>query len=498
MDRTSRTHFGMDERGLGGTYMIQQQFIHMFRVIQAAEKTVDNGPPKTSGYRRPFYSQCNDFWKRVQPAPNNVSSKVDSYPPESYFFLKTLPINQKAPAVYVPTKPRIQIGGKRPQSATDASPSPRKGGSITTVGGLLSSKGRADTAGATASSASALLSETTKSLIREHAPEKLIEYATSIDVRRYELDAELVKLGRRREMRQLRAIADVANAAVVIMNHGEGGGATHTTHGAGSAATGAFAAGGVDAFDPREFNSLRRTASIASSSGRTGDAGSPKRRGSVRFVATGPQLSAELLAIAAPKRLKDFKSPKKGGGGGGRQRSGSLTVNTSASAVYEPSEPDLLNDGSACGDDSYTEDPRARGAAPAACHPLQIQEPADDEGGLPRLSALVSPDEGEAAASVTSSILATTAGGGILLNPTMPSSRSASRQGDTTAAAAAATSTPFSHGGGGSGTLPPLQPLLPYTAEASAASQKPHRSTFDSPAVVGVVRQYEHGDDGAR
>jgi hypothetical protein len=95
MDRTSRTHFGMDERGLGGTHMIQQQFLHMYRRIQTAEKLIDNEPPTTGVFRRPTFSQFGDYWKRVQPVKYNVESKVDHAPPVSFPLLEDLYINQK-------------------------------------------------------------------------------------------------------------------------------------------------------------------------------------------------------------------------------------------------------------------------------------------------------------------------------------------------------------------------------------------------------------------
>lgn len=95
MDRTSRTHFGMDERGLGGTYMIQQQFLHMYRRIQTAEKLIDNDPPTTGMFRRPTFSRFGDYWKRVQPVQFAVESKVDHAPPVSFPLLEDLYINQK-------------------------------------------------------------------------------------------------------------------------------------------------------------------------------------------------------------------------------------------------------------------------------------------------------------------------------------------------------------------------------------------------------------------
>jgi hypothetical protein len=97
MDRTSRTHFGMDERGLGGTHMIQQQFLHMYRRIQTAEKLIDNEPPATGMFRRPTFSQFGDYWKRVQPVQYTIESKVDHAPPVSFPLLEGLYINQRRP-----------------------------------------------------------------------------------------------------------------------------------------------------------------------------------------------------------------------------------------------------------------------------------------------------------------------------------------------------------------------------------------------------------------
>lgn len=95
MDRTSRTHFGMDERGLGGTYMIQQQFLHMYRRIQSAQKQIDNDPPNTSNFKRPAYStKFGDYWRRVQPAELQVEGRVDHDPPASFPLLEGLYINQ--------------------------------------------------------------------------------------------------------------------------------------------------------------------------------------------------------------------------------------------------------------------------------------------------------------------------------------------------------------------------------------------------------------------
>lgn len=87
----------MDERGLGGTYMIQQQFLHMYRRIQTAEKLIDNDPPATGMFRRPTFSQFGDYWKRVQPVQYTIESKVDHAPPVSFPLLEGLYINQRRP-----------------------------------------------------------------------------------------------------------------------------------------------------------------------------------------------------------------------------------------------------------------------------------------------------------------------------------------------------------------------------------------------------------------
>lgn len=114
-------HFALDERGIGGTHMIQQQFVDMHRKIVHAQKCVDNNPPVASMFRRPHFCRFGEDYRarikdrRTKEEKNNSSKKnrqdmgkaaldeerksgrrVDCQPPESYTqFLKHLYINKK-------------------------------------------------------------------------------------------------------------------------------------------------------------------------------------------------------------------------------------------------------------------------------------------------------------------------------------------------------------------------------------------------------------------
>ena len=338
----------MDERGIGGTYMIQQQFIHMFRVIQSAEKTVDNGPPASSVFRRPYYSQCGEYWKRIKPSVIEAEARVDSYPPDGYFQIKELPINKKPPAVYVPAKAVIRIGGRRPRTASAGQPQQQKqhrsSCGETTVGGLLTSRGK-ELLPPESILHRVELSSTTRDLIKAKAPEKLIDYATSIDTRRYQLDLELAQLSRRREAHQqspLHGVHDVATAAVGLLSNpassknfglagsvdGKGLLQDNKDHRQRLVPRPPTHDGVSDPLADLHNSPLRYVGSIdtnvtgseigdvpkslASAAGNS----APRRLHSVRFLKddAGPQIAAEIFAVSAPKRLKSFK---RGGSNGG-------------------------------------------------------------------------------------------------------------------------------------------------------------------------------------
>jgi hypothetical protein len=352
----------------------------------------------------------------------DVPSKVDSYPPESYFFLKNLPINKKPPAVYVPTKPRIQIGRPgRPKTAATSGTNRQDSG---TVGGFLTSRGRNSTNDASVAS-QALLSDMTKSLIRDNAPNRLIDYATSIDIRRHELDLELERLSKNRILHQqssLLAVSEVASAAVLCMSGGDDSGGLIVSNVA-AAGSGAEVRPSPLAGD----GSFRRTASNASS--RAESVSSPQKRAGVTFVSAakaGPQLDAELLAISAPKKLKSFKSKQ-------RRASGSVSL----PSVSSPSSD--------------------RAHAALAEHVVATAlRPFEDElcGSLHSLT------------NKSSGLYASNSSAALMVSV-------ADDQQDA-----------------GS-----IIPLFPHGDAASGAPQ-PHAHGFSSPAVVGVVRRYEKGDDG--
>lgn len=117
---STKTHFGMDERGLGGTHMIQQQFLTMHRKIREAQKQVDNNPPTGSMFRRPYYSQfSNEYWQRIKPPALKCKAKVDTSAPESYRLIAGLYINKKK---RVPSAPSRRLQGGADGSPRDESP----------------------------------------------------------------------------------------------------------------------------------------------------------------------------------------------------------------------------------------------------------------------------------------------------------------------------------------------------------------------------------------
>lgn len=94
MNTSSKTHFGMDERGLGGTHMIQQQFLTMHRKILSAEKQIDNDPPTTSMFRRPYFSKFGEYWERIKPPVLQVPAKIDTSAPVSFPLIANLYITR--------------------------------------------------------------------------------------------------------------------------------------------------------------------------------------------------------------------------------------------------------------------------------------------------------------------------------------------------------------------------------------------------------------------
>lgn len=90
----SKKHFVMDERGLGGTHMIQQQFRNMFFKIRNARKHVDDDPPTTSMFHRPYFSQFGAYWDRIKAPALQCPAKVDSSPPRSFPLIANLYINK--------------------------------------------------------------------------------------------------------------------------------------------------------------------------------------------------------------------------------------------------------------------------------------------------------------------------------------------------------------------------------------------------------------------
>jgi hypothetical protein len=122
MPGKSGSYFVMDDRGLGGTYLIQQQFLDMYRKIHYAKKTIDNETPNTGMFRRPYYSKFGDYYNRIPQPTIEAEAKVDTSAPESYRLLAGLYINQ-------PRKPASASPRNRDRklSATGSSLSGRGG-----------------------------------------------------------------------------------------------------------------------------------------------------------------------------------------------------------------------------------------------------------------------------------------------------------------------------------------------------------------------------------
>lgn len=209
----------MDERGLGGTYMIQQQFLNMYRRMQSAGKTIDNDPPATSMFRRNTYQQFGDYWKRIQPTQiPGVESKVDHHPPVSYHLLEGLYINRPPEKIYIPAhevnNPKFRKQ-QRPGSSSPRGPSSAAGGGASSRGvskgtGTHSSRGTGTLSYTSATVTDAHRAAAMEGLAGEGMPESLVEYLASIEARKGEVEEAREKIRRRRLLRSQLDAADAA------------------------------------------------------------------------------------------------------------------------------------------------------------------------------------------------------------------------------------------------------------------------------------------------
>jgi hypothetical protein len=267
----------MDERGVGGTYMIQQQFLNMYHRIQVAQKAVDTSPPATSMFRRPYFSQFGGYWKRITPAKIAATGKVDCKEPDSFPLLRDLYINQKPAKEYVPA------GGKH---AHKAHAKHRRSGRA------LVSKDQ--------ERAERLNVEFVEGLATEGLPDSLVEYLVSIKERREEVDNELQSIRKRRLLRhEGTGVGAVAQSALAEM--------TSNTE-----ASNRVTSEGDEAAEQKpaeEAGLLQTLGSLVLRGPGIDSEGFSPRRSPLRKPAKdakgkyGPELPAELLAAAAKKKV---------------------------------------------------------------------------------------------------------------------------------------------------------------------------------------------------
>eukprot|EP00760_Papus_ankaliazontas_P025668 PhM_4_TR2839/c0_g1_i1/m.88862 len=89
-------HFTMDERGIGGRHMIQQQFLALSSNVQRVHKMIDNTPPHTMYWsRRITTDKFVPYCKRVPPSQVSMLAvgKTDTRPPKDYALIANMYIN---------------------------------------------------------------------------------------------------------------------------------------------------------------------------------------------------------------------------------------------------------------------------------------------------------------------------------------------------------------------------------------------------------------------
>jgi hypothetical protein len=187
--RSNAKFFALDDRCIGGTHMIQQQFKDMHRKIDHARKHVDNEPPMASMFKRPHFGGFGvDYRERVRERTMpHVRPRVDCKEPDSYYLIANLYINRKERSQYASPvhKERPTPGEAEPHGRVTYATRPRP----------LSARV------ATVSAAAPGLS--TMSVLNAAAADQSIEgYATSIADRLDEIAAHREALRRRRILRR--------------------------------------------------------------------------------------------------------------------------------------------------------------------------------------------------------------------------------------------------------------------------------------------------------
>ena len=203
--RGKKTHFALDDRGVGGTHLIQQQFRHMHRTISSARTRVDCKPPLIHSFaKRPYFKQLNvDYANRIIESPKHkttVKPKVDTAAPASFPLLKDLYINQCTLKPYGAEKLRADTAAKAEAAARPAA-----------------------VAGTAAANAVAAMAGDALSSVRE--------YAAHLERRIAGIDVERRRIRERRLLRRAEAYfeeearrASVARKLERLQHGGRGGG----------------------------------------------------------------------------------------------------------------------------------------------------------------------------------------------------------------------------------------------------------------------------------
>eukprot|EP00759_Apiculatamorpha_spiralis_P053574 PhF_6_TR6253/c0_g1_i1/m.9460 len=122
-------HFGMDERGLGGRHMIQQQFLALSQNVHSVHKMIDNTPPLAMHWGRRVTSDTFvPYYKRV-PSRQALSlghdkvifGKTDTSPPKTFHMIARMYINKDAGKTKSGTPQIMMSPAKKPRK--DRTPS---------------------------------------------------------------------------------------------------------------------------------------------------------------------------------------------------------------------------------------------------------------------------------------------------------------------------------------------------------------------------------------
>ena len=113
-----QAHFSMDERGIGGRHLLQQQFHALSSNVRRVHKMIDNDPPFAMGWSRRITSdKFIPYYKRVPQLcllSEQVVGKTDSRPPPSYQQIAKMYINTPADKRPASTRPAIGRSARYP------------------------------------------------------------------------------------------------------------------------------------------------------------------------------------------------------------------------------------------------------------------------------------------------------------------------------------------------------------------------------------------------